>query len=100
MMQQGNTGHSIAAFNYSNDTTIWTGSTSVGMPVAHGEENWEMGQDWGYAIGSYISAQSNQSCKVVFSTHTFSMGTAGHEALRPKGHDGASSGSNSSRAAT
>ena len=60
----------------------------------------KMGQDWGYAIGSYISAQSNQSCKVVFSTHTFSMGTAGHEALRPKGHDGASSGSNSSRAAT
>ena len=100
MMQQGNTGHSIAAFNYSNDTTIWTGSTSAGMPVAHGEENWEMGQDWGYSIGSYISAQSNQSCKVVFSTHTFSTGTAGHEALRPKGHDGASSGSNSSRAAT
>tara|TARA_Y100000310_G_scaffold341824_1_gene442313 strand:+ start:756 stop:4397 length:3642 start_codon:yes stop_codon:yes gene_type:complete len=100
IMQQGNTGHSIAAFNYSNDTTIWTGSTSAGMPVAHGEENWEMGQDWGYSIGSYISAQSNQSCKVVFSTHTFSTGSAGHEALRPKGHDGASSGSTGSRAAT
>ena len=70
------------------------------MPTAHGEENWQMGQDWGYSIGSYISAQSNQSCKVIFATHTFNTGSAGHEALRPKGHDGASSGSTGSRAAT
>ena len=99
MMQQGNTGFSIAAFTYANDTTLWTGSTSPAMPVAHGEENWENGQDWGYSIGSYNGAQVNQSCKVVYSTHTFSTGTAGHEALRPKGHGGCSSGANSSRAA-
>lgn len=100
IMQQGNTGHSIAAFNYTNDTTIWTGSTSAGMPTATGEENWEMGQDHGYSIGSYTGVQSNQSCKVIYATHVFSTGDAGHEALRPKGHDGASSGMNSSRAAS
>ena len=72
-----------------NDTT-GSNISSFGRPESCGEENCEIGQDWGYTIGSYNgSAQTNNSTKTYYTTDScVALGSNG----QPKGHGGASSG--------
>ena len=64
---------------------------------AVGEENYEMGQDWGYMLGNYDGQQNNHSVKFTYSNDVqTTMGAS----TRPKGHYGQSSGACSSAAAT
>tara|TARA_A100001234_G_scaffold109324_1_gene96090 strand:- start:3301 stop:5370 length:2070 start_codon:yes stop_codon:yes gene_type:complete len=62
-----------------------------------GEENWEMGQDWGYKMGDYNGQQNNHVEKWTYSNDAIS--TLGSSA-RPKGHYGQSSAACSSAAAS
>ena len=62
-----------------------------------GEENQQMGQDWGYMLGNYNGQQNNWTVKTTYSTDT--MVTMGF-ATQPKGHYGTSSGCCSSAAAS
>lgn len=64
---------------------------------AVGEENYQMGQDWGYMLGNYDNQQNNHSVKFTYATDAqTTMGPA----TRPKGHYGQSSGACSSAAAS
>ncbi len=73
-----------------------TGSkiTTIARPGTNGEENWEMGQNWGYQIGAYNgAAQNNEATKVTYPSDTcVAMGSD----TMPKGHDGCSSGATAS----
>ena len=62
---------------------------------AAGEENMEMGQDWGYKLGDFNGQQNNHTEKWDYSTD--SITTMGF-ACRPKGHYGQSSAACSSAA--
>jgi hypothetical protein len=56
---------------------------------AYGEENQQMGQDWGYMLGQYDGQQNNHTVKTSYATDTLTqMGSA----CMPKGHIGQSSG--------
>ena len=88
-----------------NVTTPWTkysGSTGAGLKNgtkvrAYGEENFQMGQDWGYLLGQYDGQQNNHTTKWDYATDIeTNMGAA----TRPKGHYGQSSGGCCSAAAT
>ena len=77
-----NTGAKISTFNQ-ND-------------VASGEENMEMGQDWGYCVGNYSGSggsgnarQNNRTFKFYHATDAMAM--CGFK-TEPKGHQGQSSG--------
>ena len=61
-----------------------------------GEENMEMGQDWGYKLGDYNGQQNNQTEKWNYSNDSITVMGA---ATRPKGHYGQSSAACSSFAA-
>ena len=71
-----------------NDTTL-TQISSFGRPDNCGEENFQVGQDWGYSLGSYNGAQTNNAYKQSYTTDT---ATAGGSTMQPKGHGGMSSG--------
>jgi uncharacterized protein (DUF2237 family) len=80
-----------------NDSTGTTMSTTISKPSAQGEENMEMGQNWGYCLGAYNGLQNNYTFKVTYSSDTIVvMGTA----TQPKGHVGMSSAGTSSAAAS
>jgi hypothetical protein len=82
----------ITKFSDVNGTSI---TTAISKPWALGEENFEMGQDWGYCLGQYDGQQNNMTFKVNYSTSTCTtMGFA----TMPKGHVGQSSGACSSAA--
>ena len=74
-----------------------TDSTMADKVRAYGEENMEMGQDWGYLLGQYDNQQNNHTVKYNYSTDA--QTTLG-SAARPKGHTGQSSGQCFSAAAT
>lgn len=80
-----------------SDSTGTTLSTSISKPTALGEENMEMGQNWGYCLGAYLNPQCNYSFKLTYSNDT---PTAVGTVTQPKGHAGMSSGVCSSAAAT
>lgn len=73
-----------------NDTT-GVNISSFGRPESCGEENCQVGQDWGYTLGSYNGAgQTNNSTKTSYLTDScVALGSNG----QPKGHGGMSSGS-------
>lgn len=78
-------------FNDKSGSLISTLSRAGGT---QGEENLEMGQDWGYQIGGYNgSSQNNISWKLNYITDVFTLGGSD---MQPKGHDGASSGATAS----
>ena len=89
-----------------NNTTGWgrfsdsTGamqSTAVSKPSSFGEENFEMGQNWGYCLGQYNGQQNNYSTKHNYLTDAITvMGSS----TQPKGHAGLSSAVCSSAAAS
>lgn len=86
---QGNTGS--AAYKL-NDTTGAQIRTDLNFDNS-GEENYEIGQDWGYCIGHYNGVQNNNTYKVNSLTDAYTvMGSD----TQPKGHDGASSGATAS----
>ena len=71
-----------------NDTTL-SQISSFGRPDSCGEENLQIGQDWGYSLGSYDGAQTNNAYKMYYTSDTC---TAGGSTMQPKGHGGMSSG--------
>jgi hypothetical protein len=77
-----------------NDTNQ-TYTSTVQKTSNHGEENYHMGQDWGYMLGSYNGQQNNWAVKYNYSTQA--MSTLGF-AAQPKGHAGTSSGASSTAA--
>lgn len=80
-----------------SDSTGSTITSSLSKPTAAGEENMEMGQEWGYCLGMYNGLQNNYTWKVTYSTDANSvLGTTS----QPKGHGGQSSALCSSAAAT
>lgn len=66
-----------------------TDSTMANKLIANGEDNNQMGQDWGYMLGGYNGQQNNYTVKYTYATDTQ---TAMGYATRPKGHTGQSSG--------
>jgi hypothetical protein len=88
-----NTVSTIAKMNDTNQTYMAT-LTKLG---GFGEENQQMGQDWGYMLGMYNGQQNNWAVKTTYSTDA--MVTMGF-ATQPKGHYGTSSGCCSSAAAS
>lgn len=80
-----------------------TGTPTSGTNVTfnklrnYGEENFQMGQDWGYMLGQYDGQQNNHTVKHNYSTDSLTqMGNA----CMPKGHVGQSSGACHSAAAS
>lgn len=89
------TNTSTAQYKFSDSTTSYMASlTKLG---SFGEENYQMGQDWGYMIGMFNGQQSNWTVKYTYSNDA--MATLGF-AAQPKGHYGTSSGCCSSAAAS
>lgn len=71
--------------------------TTFTKPASYGEENFQMGQNWGYCLGAYNGLQNNYSAKHNYSNDSVTaLGTAS----QPKGHVGMSSGVCSSAAAS
>jgi len=89
----GSTG-SYAGTTYLYKFSEATGSNlaTITRPKNNGEENWQIGQNWGYMLGAYDGGygQNNDAEKVNYLTDT---STAMGSDTQPKGHDGASSGS-------
>lgn len=84
----------IAKFSDSTGADLLTSMTKV---RAAGEENLQMGQNWGYMLGNYDGQQNNQTVKYNYLTDTLAqLGTA----AQPKGHFGQSSAACSSAAAS
>jgi len=86
---------SYAGSSYLYKFSEATGSNlaTVNRAKSNGEENWQIGQNWGYMLGAYDGAslgQNNDAEKINYLTDTYTqMGSD----TQPKGHDGASSGS-------
>lgn len=90
----GNATISLCKFSDSTGTDIITNLSKI---RACGEENMQMGQNWGYMLGNYDGQQNNQTVKHNYLTDSLTqLGTA----AQPKGHFGQSSGCCSSAAAT
>jgi hypothetical protein len=96
--------------NSNNVTSSWlkfthnTGaviSTFTQTDIASGEENTQMGQDWGYCLGNYAGAgggyQNNRTWKLFYATD--SQTVMGFK-TEPKGHQGLSSAACHTAAAT
>ena len=86
-----------ASGTYDGSSTLYKFNDSTGAQVSTmsrpekcGEENCQIGQDWGYTLGSYNgSGQTNNSTKVSYTTDScVGLGSSG----QPQGHGGASSG--------
>ena len=89
----GNTDSRIWKFN-DNTTAYISAMTKLGN---FGEENMQMGQNWGYMLGNFNGQQNNWTTKTTYSTDAMiTMGPA----TQPKGHYGQSSGACSSAAAS
>ena len=97
-------GHFYAGVYGNTDTRRWKFNDSTTSYISQlsklsnfGEENQQMGQDWGYMLGNYNGQQNNWTTKTTYSNDTET--TLGF-AAQPKGHYGTSSGVCSSAAAT
>ena len=78
----------------STGTDLNTGMSKI---RAAGEENLQMGQNWGYMLGNYDGQQNNQTVKYNYLNDTLTqLGSSS----QPKGHYGQSSGCCSSAAAS
>jgi hypothetical protein len=85
---QGTSSNVTLGWAQLNDTT---GAiiTSFNGISAVGEENLEMGQNWGYMMGNYNGQQNNMAWKFTYSNNAITaLGPVG----QPKGHNGQSSG--------
>jgi hypothetical protein len=76
----------LSKFSESTGTNLAT----VARNKTNGEENFEIGQNWGYMLGAYDGAgQNNDTARLNYLTDVW---TALGSDAQPKGHDGASSG--------
>lgn len=67
-----------------------TNLATITKNKTNGEENWQIGQNWGYMLGAYDGAgQNNDTARLNYLTDVW---TALGSDAQPKGHDGASSG--------
>lgn len=87
-------GQTILKFSDSTGNAI---SSGTAKPSSSSEENFQMGQDWGYMLGNYDGQQNNDTQKYNYSNDTSTRLGA---AARPKGHYGQSSACCSSAAAS
>ena len=78
-------GYNLRRWNLTNDSNTGTFSK---YRANCGEENFIMGQDWGYMIGNYDGAQNNGTWQQQFSTDT----RTDHSGLQPTANAGQSSG--------
>ena len=79
-----------------NDTT-GAQISSFARPDGCGEENCQIGQDWGYTLGQYNGVQNNNSAKTYYtSDSSVALGSGG----QPKGHGGMSSGASGTGSVT
>lgn len=87
-----------SSYSYKFSEATGSNVATVSRNKTNGEENYEIGQNWGYMIGAYDgSAQNNDSAKLNYLSDTW---TALGSDTQPKGHDGASSGCCATGAAT
>lgn len=78
-----------ATYRKFNDFNGGSAVANISRPDSCGEENHEVGQNWGYSLGSYNGAQTNNTQKINYLNDTsIAMGSD----TQPKGHDGMSSG--------
>jgi hypothetical protein len=80
-----NGGYNLRRWNLTNDSNTGTFSK---YRANCGEENFIMGQDWGYMIGNYDGAQNNGTWQQQFSTDS----RTDHSGLQPTANAGQSSG--------
>jgi hypothetical protein len=80
-----------------SDVTGTSSGVVCYTPDGSGEENMQMGQNWGYCLGHYNGAQNNDTYKINYLTDAL---TAMGSDTQPKGHDGMSSGCCASAAAS
>jgi hypothetical protein len=87
----GNEGSYNGGYNLRRwNVTTETNSGNITKPCGNtGEENFDMGQDHGYMMGSYDGAQNNRAYRLNYTTDT---GFEGSSAMQPKGVGGRSSG--------
>lgn len=93
-------GHGYGSIgSYSGNINLYKFSEATGSNLAtitraknNGEENWQIGQNWGYMLGAYDSSplgQNNDAERINYLTDTYTKLGSDTEI---KGHDGASSG--------
>lgn len=76
----------VSKFSEATGTTL----TTIARNKTNGEENFQIGQNWGYMLGAYDGAgQNNDAGRMNYLTDVW---TALGSDSQPKGHDGASSG--------
>lgn len=82
--------------SYASSTTLRKYNDTTGAnisdtysPDVSGEENFQVGQNWGYCLGNYNGAQNNNTYRVNYFTDAV---TALGSTAQPKGHGGMSSG--------
>lgn len=93
----GTGGNVTTGFGKFSDSTGSNITTSLSKPRAYGEENMQMGQNWGYMLGQYDNQQNNHTVRHMHATDALiTLGAA----AQPKGHFGQSSGACSSAAAS
>ena len=79
-----------SSYLYKFSEATGTNLATVNRNKTNGEENIQIGQNWGYMIGAYDGAgQNNDAARLNYLTDTY---TALGSDTQPKGHDGASSG--------
>ena len=79
-----------SSYLYKFSEATGTNLATVNRDKTNGEENVQIGQNWGYMLGAYDGAgQNNDSARLNYLTDTY---TALGSDTQPKGHDGASSG--------
>lgn len=87
----GNEGSYNGGYNFRvTNTETGAGITYITKPIQNmGEENFLIGQDHGYCLGTYDGSQNNRAFKLTYATRSgFEAGST----LQPKGKGGCSSG--------
>ena len=79
-----------------NDTSGAQLNTGLNFDYS-GEENYEMGQNWGYCLGHYNGVQNNNTYKVNYLTDAYTVMGSG---TQPAGHAGMSSAATAPAAAS
>lgn len=93
----GGTGTNVSSGITKFSDSTGTDLLSMTKIRACGEENLQMGQNWGYMLGNYDGQQNNQTVKYNYLNDTLTqLGTS----AQPKGHYGQSSAACSSAAAS
>jgi hypothetical protein len=93
----GGTGANVTSGQYKFTISSETSASMTNKLRAMGEENFQMGQNWGYCLGNYDDQQNNHTVKYTYSNDAqLVLGSA----ARPKGHTGQSSAAAFSAAAS